>query len=133
MRTFLSVLLASLFIVVAVAAAPAAAQDIIPSVRERISVNITPERREMPVRVQVGINFFLPGPSGEGGEADALRVRARRTVYEMAGNECRLVENVLAKSCRLEAINVNINRQHSTGQVEGVMVNGNFTLQIVLK
>ena len=71
-------------------AGQAAGQGINPLVRERIIVAQnpqTPSERRM-VRIQVGINFFLPGPTNDGDEATKLRDRARRTVYEMAGREC---------------------------------------------
>jgi hypothetical protein len=88
-------------------------------------------QREEPVRVQVNVNLFFPGPTGESEEAVRLRDRVRRSIYEMAGNECALIEQVLAKTCRLEGVNVNINRQ--SGQGEGYQASGNFTLRITLK
>jgi hypothetical protein len=75
----------------------------------------------------------MPGPSGEGDAATQLRDRARRAIYEMAARECGLVEDVMAKTCRLEAINVNINRQMGSGMGEGYMVGGNITMMITLK
>jgi len=39
---------------------------------------------------------------------------------------------VLAKTCRLESINVNLNRQ-AGGQGEGYMAGGNFVLRVTLK
>jgi hypothetical protein len=90
------------------------------------------ERREEPIRVQVSVNLFFAGPTGEGEEAVKLRDRARRSVYEMASAECALVEQVLAKTCRLEAVNVNINRQPGM-QTEGYTAGGNFTLRVTLK
>jgi hypothetical protein len=112
----------------------AAAQEIRPTVRERIDVNTNTERREEPVRVQVGINLFFPGPTGEGEDAVHLRDRVRRSIYEMAAGECAVVEQVLAKTCRLESINVNINiSRHQVGQPEGYQASGNFALRITLK
>lgn len=90
------------------------------------------ERREEPIRIQVNINLFFAGPSGESEEAVKLRERARRSVYEMAAGECAVVEQVLAKTCRLESVGVNINRQ-SGGQAEGYMAGGNFVLRATLK
>lgn len=108
----------------------ASAQDANPLVRERINVN--GERREEPIRVQVSINLFYAGPTGETEDAAKLRDRVRRSIYEMAANECTLVEQVLAKTCRLESINVNLNRQ-AGGQGEGYMAGGNFVLRVTLK
>jgi hypothetical protein len=103
------------------------AQD---TVRERINVNT--ERREEPIRVQVSLNLFFAGPTGESEDAVKLRDRVRRSVYEMAAGECALVEQVLAKTCRLESINVNINRQ-AGAQTEGYTAGGNFLLRVTLK
>ena len=89
------------------------------------------DRREEPVRIQVTINLFFPGPTGESEEAVKLRERVRRSVYEMAANECPLVEQVLAKTCRLDSVNVSLNRQ--AGQLEGYTAGGNFTLRVTLK
>jgi hypothetical protein len=110
----------------------AAAQDVNPLVRERIGVSPT-ETRGQQVRVQTNINLFMPGPGGEGDAATQLRDRARRAIYEMAARECGLVEDVMAKTCRLEAISVNINRQVGSGMGEGYMVGGNITMMITLK
>lgn len=107
----------------------ASAQD---AVLGREHANANAERREEPIRVQVGVNLFFPGPTGDSEEAVKLRERARRSVYEMAASECALVEQVLAKTCRLESVNVNINRQ-SGGQAEGYMAGGNFVLRVTLK
>lgn len=87
------------------------------------------------VRVQSNVSLFLPGPTGEGSDADKLRERARRIIYDMAGHECDLLRDTLAKDCRLESITSNLNRQPQFGQQQqdGYMVNGNMTLQITLK
>ncbi|WP_342711984.1 hypothetical protein AAFG13_10805 [Bradyrhizobium sp. B124] len=93
-----------------------------------------PIRQEGTVRVQSNVNLFLPGPSGDGEEAQKLRDRARRTVYEMAAHECDLLREVIAKDCRLESINVNINVARQYGQQQdGFNVNGSMSMQITLK
>jgi hypothetical protein len=66
-------------------------------------------RGEGQVRIQSSISFFLPGPVGDGEEAQKVRDQARRTVYEMAARECDLLRETLAKDCRLETVNANIN------------------------
>jgi hypothetical protein len=89
-------------------------------------------RQEGSVRVQSSVNFFVAGPTGEGDEAQKLRDRARRAVY-MAARECDILRDVLAKDCRLESVNSNINRQFGQQQQEGFNVNGTMSLQITLK
>jgi hypothetical protein len=100
--------------------------------RERTDASA--ERREEPVRIQVSVNLFFAGPTGESEEAVKLRERARRSVYDMAAGECALVEQTLAKTCRLESVgvNINVNRQ-SAGQAEGYVAGGNFILRVTLK
>ena len=113
------------------------AQEINPLVRERIVVQgNNPESRERQVRVQASINVFMPGPSGDGEAAEQLRERARRMIYQVASRECGVLEEVLARTCRLEGINVNLNRQMGQmggGVGEGYMVAGSMTMVVTLK
>lgn len=125
----LGILLATALL--ALAPLSAAAQEVNPTVRERIDVNAF--QREEPVRIQVGINLFFPGPTGESEDAVHLRDRVRRSIYEMAAGECTLVQQVLAKTCRLESININVNINRQSGQGEGYMATGNFTMRVTLK
>jgi hypothetical protein len=93
-------------------------------------------QQENSVRVQSGINLFLPGPTVDGDEAQKLRDKAQHAVYEMAARECDLLREILAKDCRLESVSVNINanaRQFNQQQPEGLSVNGTINLQITLK
>jgi len=106
----------------------ASAQDA-GSGRDRTQAGTEP--REELVRIQVNVNLFFAGPSGESEEAVKLRERVRRSIYEMAADECPLVEKVLAKTCRLESVNVGLNRQ--SGQTEGYMASGNFVMRVTLK
>ena len=132
------VLSAALFVMFV--SAPAGAQDANPLVRERIVIQSqgnspsgAVEGRGQQVRVQSSVNVFMPGPSGEGEAGDQLRERARKMIYQMAARECGVLEEVLARTCRLEAINVNLNRQPGSGMGDGYMVGGNFTMVVTLK
>jgi hypothetical protein len=111
--------------------APALAQT--PGQRIIVEQAGVPARQEGSVRVQSSITFFVAGPAGEGEEAQKLCDRARRMVYEMASRECDLLREVLAKDCRLEMINSNVNRQFGPQQQEGLNVNGSMNLQVTLK
>jgi hypothetical protein len=106
MLLFRSALVAGATLLLAV---PAIAQT--PGQRIVIENSGSPSRQEGQVRIQTNINFFLAGPTGEGEEAQKLRDRARRIVYEMAAHECDLLREVLAKDCRMESVNTNIGRQ----------------------
>jgi hypothetical protein len=112
-------------------AAPAIAQT--PGQRIVIENAGSSSRQEGLVRVQSNINFFVTGPTGEGEEAQKLREKARRIVYEMAAHECDLLRDVLAKDCRMESVTSNIGRQFGQQQQEGYTVNGSMSLQITLK
>jgi hypothetical protein len=90
-------------------------------------------RQEGWVRIQSTINFFVAGPTGEGEEAQKLRDRARRAVYEMAARECDLLREVIAKDCRMEQVSNNINRQYGNQQQEGFTITGSMNFQITLK
>jgi hypothetical protein len=125
-RLLLSAAIGLLFLV-----APAFAQT--PGQRIIVEQSGGSSRQEGLVRVQSSINFFIAGPTGEGDEAQKLRERARRAVYEMAARECDLLREVLAKDCRMESVtsNININRQYGQQQ-EGFNINGSMSFQITL-
>jgi hypothetical protein len=89
-------------------------------------------RQEGIVRVQLAIQLFVSGPTDESAEAEQQRERARRMLYDMAARECEVMRASMANDCRLESINVNLNRQ-SGPQQNGYMVMGNMAYQITLK
>jgi hypothetical protein len=108
-----------------------------PAVAQTVGQRITIEpssaaRQEGLVRVQASVNLFIAGPTGDSEDAMRQRDRARRIIYEMAGRECELLREVLAKDCRLESVTSSLNRQ--SGQAaEGYSVNGTMSIQITLK
>ena len=111
--------------------APALAQT--PGQRIIVEQSGGASRQEGSVRVQSTINFFVAGPTGESEEAQKLRDRARRSVYELAARECDLLRDVLAKDCRMESVSTNINRQFGQQQPEGFNISGSMSFQITLK
>jgi hypothetical protein len=116
-------------------AATAPAQELNPLVRERIAI-AQRDQAGGGIRVQVGVNMFMPGATDDSTAADQLREQARRTVYKMAAHECDVILEVLAKECRLESINVNVNanRHYNNNNASpGYQVNGNIGLRVVLK
>ena len=89
-----------------------------------------------PIRVQINVNFFVPGPANESEQSIALRDRASRVIYDMAVRQCEVLREKLADDCRLENVNVNINRQPQQfgGQVtEGFQVTGALGYRISQK
>jgi hypothetical protein len=91
-------------------------------------------RQDSPVQVQATFNFFVPGPSGDGEDAQKSRDKARRSIYEMAARECDLLREVLAKECRMVSVSSNIGgRQYGQQQLDGSSINGSMSFQITLK
>lgn len=91
-------------------------------------------RQEGWVRIQNTISYFVAGPAGEGEEAQKLRDRARRTIYDIASRECDILREILAKECRIESVSINTNRQqYGQQQPEGFTVTGSMNFQITLK
>src|SRR5688572_21073256 len=89
-------------------------------------------RQEGMVRVQLNMQMFLSGPTDESDVAEQSRTRARQMIYDLAAKECDLLRNVIAKDCRLETVNVNLNRQNQPNMA-GYNVNGSMSFQITLK
>jgi hypothetical protein len=117
---------AGLFLLLAPAAAQTPGQRI-------VFEQLGGQRQEGQVRVQSNINFFVAGPTADGEDAQKLRDKAQRAVYEMAARQCDLLREVLAKDCRMESVNSNIGRQFGQQQQEGYSVNGSMSFQITLK
>jgi hypothetical protein len=89
-----------------------------------------------PVRVQVSVNLFVPGPTNDSEQANALRERATRSMYAIAAGECDILRDKLADDCRMENVNVNISRQRQPidgQQLDGLQVNGTFGYRITQK
>jgi hypothetical protein len=89
-----------------------------------------------PIRVQISVNFFVPGPANDSEQSIALRDRASRTIYDMAARQCEVLRERLADDCRLESVNVNINRQQQQfggQQVEGFQAGGTLGYRITQK
>jgi glutamine amidotransferase PdxT len=84
------------------------------------------------VRVSVGVNMFVPLTDG-GEQAIKAQEDARRLVYDLAARECAILRDVLASECRLESINVNVQRNQFGQQKDGLNVNGNVGFRIVPK
>jgi hypothetical protein len=81
----------------------------------------------------VNIGFFVHG-TVDGSEA-SLKAQedARRSLYQSAMRECDVLKSSIASECRLETLNVNINRSYGSPQNEGFNANGNFTFRVMLK
>ncbi len=82
------------------------------------------------VRVNIGINMFVPAT---GGLTIGAQEGMRRQIYELANKECAVLRDTIADDCRMEGINVNVNRQHGQQPVEGFNVSANINYRVTLK
>lgn len=89
------------------------------------------------VRVSVGVTMFVAAPLDASDELLKAQETGRRVIYDLAAHECTLLRDVLASDCRLESVNVNIQRTNgqfgNQQRAEGFAVNGNIGLRIVPK
>lgn len=85
------------------------------------------------VRVQVSVNYSVPGPFGDGDEAVKAQETARRALYGIADKECTVLKETIAAECRLENINVNVNRQRHNSQQDVITVGSSMTFRVQLK
>lgn len=85
------------------------------------------------VRVQVNMNFFVSAPTNDTEASVKAQENARRVLYDRAARECDLLKATLASECRLESVNVNMNRNYGGSQPEGFNASGNFTFKVTLK
>lgn len=85
------------------------------------------------VRVQVNMNFFVSAPKNDTEAAVQAQESARRVLYDRAARECDLLKATLASECRLESVNVSMNRNYGGSQPEGFNANGSFSFKVTLK
>jgi hypothetical protein len=107
---------------------PAAAQPIVIQPRAATALEAKSD-----IRVTISMNFFAQAPVAAVEAASKAQEQARLVLYEAAGRECGLLQSVIASECRLESININVNRTFGNQQPEGFNANGNFTFHIKLK
>jgi hypothetical protein len=75
----------------------------------------------------------VPGATNGSEASLKIQEQARRSLYESAAHECDVLRTVLATECRLETLNVNINRSYGQPQNEGFTATGNFGFKVMLK
>jgi hypothetical protein len=95
-------------------------------------------RAAQPVRISIGVNTFVPVPDGDAAQALKAQEEGRRMVYQLAAGECALLREVLASDCRLESVNVNVQRlsaerNYVEPKVAGYNINGTVNYEITPK
>jgi hypothetical protein len=92
--------------------------------------------RVEPVRMQVQLNFFVPGRVDLSEEGAKAHENARRVVYEIASRECAILRDVIASECQLDSVNVSVNvnnRMMAQQTIEGLTISANLGFRIVPK
>jgi hypothetical protein len=84
------------------------------------------------VRVQVSVNYSVPGPFGDGEDAAKAQEIARRALYNIADRECTVLKETIATECRLENMNVNVNRQRHAQQ-DMITVGSSMSFRVMMK
>ncbi len=92
--------------------------------------DVVKKQAEM-MRISIGMNFMLTGIADPIADDAKLRDRTRRNVYQMAVKECELILEMIASECRIESINVNLNRNPQSP--DSINVNATVALRAVQK
>jgi hypothetical protein len=87
-------------------------------------------QQDAQVRISIGISMFIPSADGPAFDAQE---GVRKQIYELANKECALLRETIAGDCRMETINVNVNRQRRQQPVDGFNVSANISYRISLK
>ncbi len=87
-----------------------------------------------PVHVSVGFNTQVPLPDASEEALAAAQRAGRAYVYRLGREECALLKEIIAKTCRLTNLNINTQiQQHNSAQPPRLHINGNATFTISLK
>ena len=90
------------------------------------------------VRVSIAVNMFVAAPNDESEQALKAQEDGRRLVYNVAARECDVLRDMLAKDCRLDPVNINVQRVNAGQNFnrprgDGFNINGNVTFRVVPK
>ena len=97
------------------------------------AASTAPQRSEA---INVTVNFSTQVPqSDEGDEAiAAAQTAGRKLIYRMVGDECRILMEIMAKTCRITKLNVNAQVRPQRNQSQPMLhINGNASFLITLK
>jgi hypothetical protein len=113
------------------------------------TIVINPDKNHMPltapaavepVRVSLSINMFVPAADDDSAQALKAQEDGRKMIYEAASHECDLIRATIASDCRLESININVQRVPANpnfnpnfAQRAGYNINGSMNYRIGVK
>ena len=114
--------------VIVMLVAPASAQNFVMPPHPGLPAGVQGD-----IRVNVSMSFFVAAPMNDAEAAARAQAQARKVMYESAGRECDLLLAVIASECRLEAVNINVNRNYGNQAPEGFNTSGSFAFRVKLK
>jgi|GEM_PF-3139710 len=86
-----------------------------------------------PVNVSVAFNTQLPLPDLEQETLDQAQRAGRQYLYRLGQEECGLLKETIAKSCRLTNLNINTQIQRHNQAQPMLYINGSASFSITLK
>ena len=86
-----------------------------------------------PVNVSVGFSTQVPLPDLNEAALAAAQKAGREYVYRLGRDECALLKETIAKTCRLTNLNINTQIQQHNNQPPRLHINGNANFTISLK
>ncbi len=86
-----------------------------------------------PVNVSVGFSTQVPLPDQDEATLAAAQRAGREYVYRLGRDECALLKETIAKTCRLTNLNINTQIQQHNNQPPRLHINGNANFTISLK
>ncbi len=86
-----------------------------------------------PVNVSVGFSTQVPLPDLSEAALAAAQKAGREYVYRLGRDECALLKETIAKTCRLTNLNINTQIQQHNNQPPRLHINGNANFTISLK
>ncbi len=86
-----------------------------------------------PVNVSVGFSTQVPLPALDEATLAAAQKAGREYVYRLSREDCALLKEIIAKTCRLTNLNINTQIQQHNNQPPRLHINGNATFTISLK
>ncbi len=89
------------------------------------------------IRVNANISMSQPVSAAEKGSLTELQTAARKTIYELVGQECKLLLDTIASECELASLNVTSNVQNQLYRADTPNVflttNSNAAFRVRLK
>jgi hypothetical protein len=93
-----------------------------------------------PVRISLSISIFVAVADEDSTQAFKAQEDGRKMIYEAAAHECELLRATIAADCRLESININVQRVPNNpnfnpnfAQRPGYNINGSMNYRIGAK